>query len=65
MKYIFLCAVLIFAAQTNLVFAQHEGHTMPPAKPAATPGAKPAPSPQMRENADEPMRMDHGVLVMP
>jgi hypothetical protein len=62
MKYALLCAALILAVQT--VFAQHEGHKMPPPKPAATPREKPAPSPQMRETAAEPMHMDHGVFVM-
>jgi hypothetical protein len=41
MRYALLCAVLIFAAQN--VFAQHEGHTMPPPKPAASPNATPSP----------------------
>src|SRR5437868_9994492 len=44
------------------VVAQHEGHTMPPPKPAATP--MPAASPQASEATTEPMHMDHGVLVM-
>ena len=41
MRYALLCAVLICAAQA--IFAQHEGHTMPPPKPAATPMASPSP----------------------
>jgi hypothetical protein len=57
MKYVLLCAVLILAAHSQAVFAQHEGHTMPPPKPAATP----APSP---ENSSEPAHMDHGIFVM-
>jgi hypothetical protein len=32
---------LIFLAQATVVFAQHEGHTMPPPNPAATPAAEP------------------------
>ena len=63
MRYALLCAVLLVAAQT--VFAQHQGHTMPPPKPAASPTASPtmsprtsptpAPSPEM---AAEDMMMD-------
>jgi len=48
MRYALLWVVLI-AAVTRTVFAQHEGHTMPPPKPAASPAASPmaAPSPEM------------------
>src|SRR5215217_5450778 len=79
MRHGLLCVALILAANTPAIFAQHEGHTMPPPKPArpkpaatparpkpaATPARpKPAPSPQMPETADEPVHMDHGVFVM-
>jgi len=61
MKYVLLCAALILAAHSQIVFAQHEGHTMPPpSKPAATP----APSPQMADMPGEPAHMDHGIFVM-
>ena len=75
MKYAFLCAVIIFAAHTQL-FAQHEGHRPAAPKPAATPkpaaapkpAATPTPSasPQPTEPAEseDPMHMDHGVFVM-
>jgi hypothetical protein len=52
MKHALLWAALILIAQSQCIFAQHEGHTMPPPKPAATP----APS--------EPVHMDEGVFVM-
>ncbi len=79
MKYALLCAGLILAGMGNSVFAQHEGHTMPP-KPAATPASKPAapkpaatpapktpstPQPAPAPDAEaEPMHMDHGIFVM-
>src|SRR6185369_8981056 len=63
-KYIILFALIL--AQAGTVFAQHEGHQMPPPKPAASP-ATPAPSPQAP--AEQPAmemsdHMDHGVFVM-
>lgn len=63
LKYVLVCAALTLAA-VGEVFAQHEGHTMPPPKPAATP--LPSASPQSAEPAesDEPVHMDHGVFVM-
>ncbi|HEY6231386.1 MAG TPA: hypothetical protein VIW64_08980, partial [Pyrinomonadaceae bacterium] len=65
MKRVLLLAALTLAALSHSVNAQHEGHTMPPPKPAATP----APSPQMQmpaEKADMPEHghMDHGIFVM-
>src|SRR5438874_11814451 len=62
MKYALFCAALILAANIQAVVAQHEGHTMPPSKPAATP--TPAATPQMTEDAGEPVHMDHGVFVI-
>ncbi|HEV8431224.1 MAG TPA: hypothetical protein VGQ41_25190 [Pyrinomonadaceae bacterium] len=64
-----LCAALIFAAHSQTVFAQHEGHTMPPPKPAATPKATASPmatpSPEMpAEKMDMSGHMDHGIFVM-
>ena len=71
MKSGLLCAALILAAATKTVFAQHEGHTMPPPKPAATPtttaAPKATPSPQMpadKTEMDTSGRMDHGIFVM-
>ena len=71
MKSALLCAALIFAAAAKTVFAQHEGHTMPPPKPAATPTAtaqpKATPSPQMpadKMEMDASGHMDHGIFVM-
>jgi hypothetical protein len=70
MKYLVLALFLVIA-QGKSVFAQHEGHKMPPAKPAATPAkpaATPAPSPQTpaeeQPAADDSGYMDHGVFVM-
>jgi hypothetical protein len=75
MKYALLCAGLILAGMGSTVFAQHEGHTMPP-KPAATPASKPAATPTQKtpstqpapatetETEAEPMHMDHGIFVM-
>ena len=58
MRYALLCAILIFAAQA--VFAQHEGHTMPPPKPAASPNATPSPemSPSPEMTGEETEMMD-------
>jgi hypothetical protein len=69
MRYGLFCAALIFAAVTKTVFAQHEGHTMPPPKPAATPRTTPkeTPSPQApagQTEMDMSGRMDHGIFVM-
>src|SRR6201988_4069746 len=64
-RYVLLCAALIVAATSQTVFAQHEGHQMPPPKPAATP--KVAPSPQMpaeQTETDMSGHMDHGIFVM-
>ena len=66
MKYIIVAALMLVIAQGKSVYAQHEGHQMPPPKPAASP-ATPAPSPQAP--AGEPAmemsdHMDHGVFVM-
>src|SRR6185436_5327014 len=57
MRYALLCAVLIFAATSKTVFAQHEGHTMP-AKPAASPMASPMPASSPEMPAEETMMMD-------
>ena len=65
-KYVLLCAAL-FAAHSATVFAQHEGHTMPPPKPAAKPSPNATPSPQMpAEQTETEMsgHMDHGIFVM-
>jgi hypothetical protein len=68
MRVVLLCVALIVAAAGQTVFAQHEGHTMPPAKPAASPKA--APSPQMpaeqmpAEQMEKSGHMDHGIFVM-
>jgi hypothetical protein len=64
MKYAVLAVILIIALNKS-VFAQHEGHQMPPPKPTASPA--PAPSPQAP--AEQPAmdmsgHMDHGVFVM-
>src|SRR5215208_536285 len=54
---------MFLIAGTGIVFAQHEGHQMPPPKPAAPKPAapKPAASP---ESAPDASHMDHGVYVM-
>src|SRR5690349_23907717 len=57
-----ICVICGLAA--SQVFAQHEGHTMPMPKPAASPQPAPAASPQMSEDTSEPMHMDHGIFVM-
>ena len=66
MKYSLLCAALMLAAFIQTAFAQHEGHQMPPPKPAASPKA--APSPQKpAEQTEMDMssgHMDHGIFVM-
>ena len=63
-KYALLCAVL-FAAHSQTVFAQHEGHTMPPPKPAASPKATPSPQmPAEQPEMDMSGHMDHGIFVM-
>ena len=67
MRRVLLSAALILAALGQSVYAQHEGHTMPPPKPAASPAPSPAPSPQMpADMADmaDHGHMDHGVFVM-
>lgn len=67
-KYTIFAALILVIAQGKPIFAQHEGHQMPPPKSAATP-ATPAPSPQASP-AEQPAmdmsghHMDHGVLVM-
>ena len=61
---VLLCAAFVFAAQSQTVFAQHEGHTMPSPKPAAP---KATPSPQMpaeQTEMDMSGHMDHGIFVM-
>jgi len=58
MRYALFCAALLVAAQT--VFAQHEGHTMPP-KPAASPTASPMPTPSPEMPAGE-MEMDMDLM---
>src|ERR1044072_7180030 len=63
MRKVLLCAALILAALGHAVYAQHEGHTMPP-KPAASPLATPAASPQMPSDMAEHGHMDPGVFVM-
>jgi hypothetical protein len=64
----FLVATLVAAAMGQSVYAQHEGHTMPPAKPAASPKSSPSPSaspaPENEMSAEETMHMDHGLFVM-
>ena len=63
MKYLILIALLIAGATT--VFAQHEGHQMPPPKPAASPAAAPSPqAPAEQPEMDMSGHMDHGVMVM-
>ncbi|HLM24398.1 MAG TPA: hypothetical protein VK274_05035 [Pyrinomonadaceae bacterium] len=65
MKRILFVALILVIAQGKSIFAQHEGHQMPPPKPAASPAA--APSPQApAEQAEMKMsgHMDHGVFVM-
>ncbi len=69
MKHALLCAALIVAATGQTVFAQHEGHTMPPPKPAAKPSPKATPSPQKpaapeQTEMDTSGHMDHGIFVM-
>ena len=54
MKYIVLLALIL--AQGTTVFAQHEGHQMPPPKPAASPSPESTPA--------DSGYMDHGVFVM-
>jgi len=63
-KYVLVCAALFLAAHTQTVFAQHEGHTMPPPKPAATPATKPSPNatPSPEMPAEE---MDMDMSLMP
>src|ERR687896_238328 len=64
-----LCVWAMFWVQP--LYAQHEGHKPPPAKPAATPAApKPAvpkaapqPSPQEAEDTSH-AGMDHGLVVV-
>jgi len=65
---VLLCVVFVFAANNKTVFAQHEGHQMPP-KPVATPTAtaspKATPTPQMpAEQMEMSGHMDHGIFVM-
>src|SRR5690349_12134745 len=60
MRKVLLCAALTLALFGHSVYAQHEGHTMPPPKPAASP----APSPQMPDDMAQHGHMDHGVFVM-
>ena len=65
MRYALLCVALVFAATSQTVFAQHEGHTMPPPKPAATPKAAPSPQAPAEQTAMESSgHMDHGIFVM-
>lgn len=65
MKYAIFVALMLVIAPGKSVFAQHEGHTMPMPKPAASP----APSPNQPTSAEQPemdmsSHMDHGVFVM-
>ncbi|HEU4932019.1 MAG TPA: hypothetical protein VFT48_08050 [Pyrinomonadaceae bacterium] len=62
---LFVAVILLASGQT--IFAQHEGHTMPPPKPAAKPSPKATPSPQMpaeQTEMDTSGHMDHGIFVM-
>lgn len=45
MRYFLLCAAMIMSLHNQTVFAQHEGHKMPPATPTATPSPSPSPKP--------------------
>src|SRR5678816_4091045 len=66
MRYALLCAALLIAA--NSVFAQHEGHTMPQPKPAASPMATPSPEMPAEETVMDlvPMgRMGSGTSWQP
>jgi len=66
-RYGLLCVAVVFAAHNQTVFAQHEGHTMPPPKPAATPKATPTSSPQMpaeQTEMDMSGHMDHCIFVI-
>ncbi len=58
-----LCAAVLFLAHN--VFAQHEGHQQPPAKPAATPKASPMPeaSPSPADDSTH-AGMEHGLVVV-
>jgi hypothetical protein len=70
LKYVIL---ILFLAQATAVFAQHEGHTMPPSKPAATPAAAPAatpaatpaPDPEAESNLTSMARMGSGTAWQP
>lgn len=66
MRNALLFVALILVANSQTIFAQHEGHTMPPPKPAATPSPKTTPSPQKpaEQTEDTSVHMDHGIFVM-
>jgi len=65
MRKVLLSAALTLAALGHSVYAQHEGHQMPPApaKPAATPAPSPQTPAEPAEMTDHG-HMDHGVFVM-
>jgi len=65
MKYVVFAVLVLVIAQGKSVFAQHEGHTMPQPKPAASPAASPSPQTSTEQPETEMAgHMDHGVFVM-
>ena len=65
MKRILFVALILVLAQGKSIFAQHEGHQMPPPKPAASPAAAPSPqAPAQQAEMKTSGHMDHGVFVM-
>ena len=72
-KFALFTTAFFGAAFSSSVYGQHEGHTMPPARPAATPAATsspsatPAPGSGIADESaemDNSGRMDHGIYVM-